>query len=66
MAPNNNDRWTTEEEERLRQLIIVNITPFEIAEALGRTVSAVKAKAHSLGLTTARFGISRRSLSKWG
>lgn len=66
MAANNNDRWTPEEEERLRHLMQASATPFEIAEALGRSVSAVKAKAHSLGITTARFGIRRKALSKWG
>jgi DNA-directed RNA polymerase specialized sigma24 family protein len=66
VAINNSDRWTQEEEERLRQLVLANTTPFEIAEALGRTVSAVKARAHSLGLTTARLGNKRRGLSKWG
>jgi hypothetical protein len=66
IAENNSDRWTPEEEERLRHLMEANSSPSEIAEGLGRTVSAVKAKAHSLGLSTARFGLRRRSLAKWG
>jgi DNA-directed RNA polymerase specialized sigma24 family protein len=39
--------WTKEEEERLRQLFLQNETPNEIANVLGRSVSAVKAKAHA-------------------
>jgi hypothetical protein len=66
MAVNNNNRWNQEDDERLRHLVFSNTAPFEIAEALGRTVSAVKARAHSLGLTLARFGIRRNALSRWG
>lgn len=66
MAENSSDRWTKEDEERLRQLVLANAPPFEIAITLGRTVSAVKARAHSLGLTIARFGIRRRGLARWG
>ena len=62
---NNSDRWTEDEEERLRHLVLSNTPPFEIAVTLGRTVSAVKSKAHSLGLTLASFGIGRRALSRW-
>jgi hypothetical protein len=62
----NSDRWTDDDEERLRQLVLANTPPFQIAEALGRTVSAVKARAHSLGITLAILGFRRRGLSKWG
>jgi hypothetical protein len=48
---NNRDRRTDDDEERLRQLVLANTPPFQIAEALGRTESAVKARAHSLGIT---------------
>jgi len=60
---NNSDRWTREEEERLRHLVLDNTPPFEIAEALGRTVSAAKARAHLLGITLARLGTERRAPS---
>ena len=63
MAANNSDRWTQEEEDRLRSLVLDNTAPFEIAETLGRTVSTVNTRAHLLGLTLARFGIRRPSSS---
>jgi hypothetical protein len=66
MTTNNGNRWTQEEEEQLRQLVLANTPSFEIAETLGRKVSAVYAKASSLGLTLSRLGIRRRALSRWG
>jgi len=66
MPANNSDRWTEDDEEQLRQLVLANAPPYEIAVTLGRTVAAVKARAHSLGLTIARFGIRRRGLARWG
>jgi hypothetical protein len=61
------DLWTKEEEERLRQLFMQNALPVEIAQVLGRTVFAVKSKAHALGITIARFGNRRRpGISRWG
>jgi hypothetical protein len=66
MATNDSDRWTEDEEQRLRQLVLANTPPFEIAKTLGRTVSAVKARAHLLGITLARLGMKRRGLSRWG
>jgi len=65
VATNNSNRWTREEEERLRHLVLANTPSFEIADALGRTVSAVYAKASSLRLTLARLGIRRRAPSRW-
>jgi hypothetical protein len=55
MTTNNGNRWT-QEEEQLRHLVLANTPSFEIAETLGRTLSAVYAKASSLGLTLSRFG----------
>jgi hypothetical protein len=43
-AANNSDRWTPEEDERLRQLLFTNTPPSEIAVTLGRTVPAVKSR----------------------
>jgi hypothetical protein len=62
----NTNRWTDNEKEMLRQLLMANRSAHEIASELGRTVSAVYAKSHELGLTTARAGVKKRSLSKWG
>lgn len=59
--------WTKDEEEKLRQLLQGNTRPDEIAEALNRSVSAVKSKAHAMGMTVAQLGNQRRSgLSRWG
>jgi hypothetical protein len=66
MTTNNGNRWTQEEEEQLRHLVLANTPSFEIAERLGRTLAAVYAKASSLGLTLSRLGIRRRALSRWG
>jgi predicted NAD-dependent protein-ADP-ribosyltransferase YbiA (DUF1768 family) len=64
MAPK---QWTAADEERLRELLLQNETPSEIANALGRSASSVKSKAHALGMTIARLGKRNRgSLSKWG
>jgi hypothetical protein len=63
MRANDSDQWTLEDEVRLRHLILDNTPSFEIALALGRTVAAVKKKAHSLGITLARIGTKRRGLA---
>jgi hypothetical protein len=55
-----------DEKETLRRLLTANRPPNEIASKLGRTVSAVYAKSHELGLPTAQAGVKKRSLSKWG
>jgi hypothetical protein len=67
MLQQRGELWTKEEEERLRQLFVQPAVPGEIAQVLGRTVFAVKSKAHALGITIARFGNRRRpGLSRWG
>ena len=66
MVEKNSDRWTQEEDEHLRRLLIADTPASEIAETLGRTVSAVKARAYLLAITLARFGIRRRGISRWG
>jgi hypothetical protein len=65
LAASHSDR-TKEEEERLRQLVLANMPPFDIAVSLGRTVSAINAKSHALGLTIARAGIEDVGYRKWG
>jgi hypothetical protein len=42
---NNAKAWTSDEDERLRKLIISNAPTFDIAADLGRTVTAVIARA---------------------
>jgi hypothetical protein len=54
-AKQRRDLWTREDEKRLQQLVLANESPFQIAAKLGRTELAVKARAHLLGLTLARF-----------
>jgi hypothetical protein len=66
MLANNSDRWTEDEEQRLRQLVRSNMRPFEIAVTLGRTVSAVKARARLLGLPLPGFGFRSGGFSKFG
>jgi hypothetical protein len=47
---NTSKAWTTDEDERLRKLIISNVPAFDIAADLGRTVTAVITRAQSLGI----------------
>ena len=42
---NTSKAWTADEDERLRKLIISNVPAFDIAADLGRTVTAVIARA---------------------
>jgi hypothetical protein len=58
---NNSKAWTSAEDERLRQLVISS--PSEIAEDLGRTASAVRARAHTLriALGHSRFIMKRKA-----
>jgi hypothetical protein len=59
---NNAKAWTSDEDERLRKLIISNVPAFDIAADLGRTVSAVKARAHALRIPrgSSRFGMKAK------
>jgi hypothetical protein len=50
---NNAKAWTTDEDERLRELVISNASVFDIAADLGRTV-AVRARAHALRIALGR------------
>jgi hypothetical protein len=54
---NNAKAWTSDEDERLRKLIISNAPAFDIAADLGRTLSAVRARAQALriSLGSSRF-----------
>jgi hypothetical protein len=48
---NSYKKWTQEEDELLLNLVLAHVSPFDIAAQLGRSVSTVKARAHSLGIT---------------
>ncbi len=59
---NNAKAWTSDEEERLRKLIISNAPAFDIAADLGRTVTAVRARAQALriSLGSSRFRVKAK------
>jgi hypothetical protein len=50
----NTKAWTSDEDERLRKLIISNASVLDIAADLGRTVKAVRARAHALRIALGR------------
>jgi hypothetical protein len=52
---NSYKKWTSEDNELLRNLVLANVPPFDIAAELGRSVSTVKARAHCLGMTLRRL-----------
>ena len=60
---NNAKGWTSDEDERLRKLIISDASAFDIAADLGRTVPAVIARAQSLGIPRGRSRV--RMKAKW-
>ena len=66
MAENTAKVWTTEEDDRLRDLVAAGADLTEIAKSLGRTESATQARTYSLRLSLRRFVVRRRSLSRWG
>ena len=57
---NNAKAWTSDEEERLRKLIISNAPVFDIAADLGRTVVAVRTRAQVLRISLGRSRLGRR------
>jgi hypothetical protein len=46
--------WISDDDQRLRELIISNASVFDIAADLGRTVVAVRARAHALRIALGR------------
>jgi hypothetical protein len=60
---NNRKAWTSGEDERLREFVISNASFFDIADELGRTVVAVKARAHAIGiaLRRSRFTVKEKA-----
>jgi len=62
---NNRKAWTADEDERLRQRVVVsNASLSDIAEDLGRTVSAVKARAHAMRIALGRSRFIMKSNAK--
>jgi DNA-directed RNA polymerase specialized sigma24 family protein len=58
--------WTTDEDERLRQMVVADCTLADIAIELGRSEKAVKSRVYFLRLSLKRIGVARRSMSRWG
>jgi hypothetical protein len=60
---NNCKAWTSDQDERLREFVISNASLFDIADELGRTVVAVKARAHAIGiaLRRSRFTVKEKA-----
>jgi len=54
MTPEKIIRKSQDEDERLRKLIISNTSVIDIAADLGRTVKAVRARAHALRIALGR------------
>jgi hypothetical protein len=59
---NSYKKWRSEDDELLRNLVLANVSPFDIAAELGRSVSTVKARAHRLGITRRRLGTTPLTL----
>jgi hypothetical protein len=57
-------RWTTEEDDILRQAALAGTSVAEIASTVGRTESAVRARAYVLRVLPRPVGIRRRG-SVW-
>jgi hypothetical protein len=56
--------WTSDEDERLRKLIISNVPAFDIAADLGRTVTAVIARAQALHIPRGRSRFKMKAKGK--
>jgi hypothetical protein len=55
VSKNRKVRWTPEEDELLRKLVVANVPVSEIAAELGRSMSSVKERAHFLRTIMGRF-----------
>jgi hypothetical protein len=51
--------WTPEEDGQLRSMVVAGLSSREVAATLRRSVAAVYARAHRLGLTFRMAGSSR-------
>jgi hypothetical protein len=61
---NNRKAWTAEEDERLRQRVVSNVPLSDNAEDLGRTASAVRARAHAMRIALGRSRFIMKSKAK--
>jgi hypothetical protein len=59
---NSYKKWTPEDDEFLRNLVLADVSPFDIAAQLGRSVSTVKGRAHCLGIRLRRSGTAPLTL----
>ena len=53
--------WTTEEDERLRSMVVANVSIDLIAEEMKRTIQAVKWRANARGISTKRVWIGLKA-----
>jgi DNA-binding NarL/FixJ family response regulator len=58
---NSYKKWTPEEDALLRDLVLANVSPYDIAAELGRSVATVKVWAHCLGIKLRPLQETRRS-----
>ena len=60
MVQTRGKHWTTEEEERLKTLLLAGKSSADIASDLGRTRHAVSSRAYSLGISLQKLPGNRR------
>jgi hypothetical protein len=58
---NSNNKWTPEEDARLKTLIEANMSIHLIAAKMKRTTQAVKYRASTLGISTKRVWVGLRA-----
>ena len=61
MPENSNNKWTPEEDARLKSLIEANTSIDLIAAKLKRTTKGVKSRAHVLGISTKRVWVGLKA-----
>jgi hypothetical protein len=63
---NSNNKWTPEEDARLKSLIEASVSIDLIAAKMKRTTQGVKSRAHALGISTKRIwvGLGLRAKEK--
>ena len=59
LPKNTNNVWTPEEDKRLKSLIESSFPMHSIAAALQRSASAVKGRAHRLGISIKRTSFGK-------
>ena len=61
MPKNSGNKWTSAEEERLRELFESGLSKFLIAAKLKRPVTAISARAQGMGISTKRTKIGLKA-----